>query len=465
MITRMVGYLSSLLALLVLVASCGGGGSVVAEGGIGGTGISYGKITGFGSVISNGVTFNTENATFTKDDLSVTQADLRVGMVVSIQGEIDDNGTTGTADSVTYFNILKGPVQGAPGANSFVAMGQTIIVDGLTKYEPNTITIADLNNNDVVEISGFYRADGSILATYVEFKAGYAGEYEIIGEVSNIVIDTSFDIGAPGSLQVNVTSTTGLQTGDLVKAEGTIVAGELNATSVNPLNKGLELEDADDAELEGVATTACGATAPCSFEINFVTVNVSTATQVKGGLVDAIQPGVRLEVEGELVNGVINAREVEFEDGIELISTVSSVNAGAGQITLEYGPNDIIVTVDENTENPDYAGLDSMLNQHVKVRAKDDGTIRAVRIETDGGNEVVLQAPLQAENPDTDLTLLGVNIVVTAPGFQFVDSRTDPETLLPDATTFFNLVAPGDLVKAKGTIDINVITWDEAEIE
>jgi len=38
-----------------------GGGDGRASGGIGGTGISKGTVTGFGSVIVNGVTFNTDN--------------------------------------------------------------------------------------------------------------------------------------------------------------------------------------------------------------------------------------------------------------------------------------------------------------------------------------------------------------------------------------------------------------------
>jgi hypothetical protein len=460
MITRMFGYVVSLLAMLVLVASCGGGGSVVAEGGIGGTGISYGKISGFGSVISNGVTFNTDNASFTKDGTASSQNELRVGMVVSIQGEIDANGTTGTADSVTYFDLLEGPVEGAPGTNSFVAMGQTIIVDGLTQYEGIGLNdISDLFNGDVVEVSGFYRADGSILATYIESKVD-TGIYEIKGEISNVILNTSFNIG---SLQVNVADTTGLQNGDLVEAEGTINAGELNATSVNLLTKGLELEDADDAELEGVATTACGVTTPCSFHINFIKVNVTASTQFEGGLIGDIQPGVRLEVEGELINGEITAEEIEFEDGIELISEV--VSKTATSLTLEYGTTDITVTVDEFTEIDGFASFnDIQPGDHIKVRARDDNTNRAVRIENAAGSvEIELLAPLQIENPGTEeITLLGVTITIS--GINLFDDRTDQDLPILNTATFFDLVEPGDLIKATGEIN-GGITWQEVEIE
>jgi len=47
----------------LLFGGCGGGDPFsVAEGGIGGTGISTGTVTGIGSIKVNGVTFNTDNA-------------------------------------------------------------------------------------------------------------------------------------------------------------------------------------------------------------------------------------------------------------------------------------------------------------------------------------------------------------------------------------------------------------------
>ena len=86
-------------AFLVGVASCGGG-TQLAGGGIGGTGISQGAITGFGSIFVNGVEFNTSGATIIKDGNTVTQNDLKIGMVVTVDGSIDTS-TSGSATTVT----------------------------------------------------------------------------------------------------------------------------------------------------------------------------------------------------------------------------------------------------------------------------------------------------------------------------------------------------------------------------
>ncbi|MCU7855552.1 MAG: hypothetical protein KZQ79_07650, partial [Candidatus Thiodiazotropha sp. (ex Lucinoma borealis)] len=58
-------------ALIATLYSCGGGGgSQVADGGIGGTGVSMGRVTGFGSIFVNGIEFETDNASFTVNDVS-----------------------------------------------------------------------------------------------------------------------------------------------------------------------------------------------------------------------------------------------------------------------------------------------------------------------------------------------------------------------------------------------------------
>ena len=69
---------NSIMVLLfgISLTSCGGGGGAsLAEGGIGGTGISQGPVTGFGSIIVNGVHFDTTGAQVIKDDdvMNLTQ--------------------------------------------------------------------------------------------------------------------------------------------------------------------------------------------------------------------------------------------------------------------------------------------------------------------------------------------------------------------------------------------------------
>ena len=71
----------------IMTVSCGGGGGSgeVASGGIGGTGISSGAVTGFGSIFVNGVEFDTSGASITMGGISVSESDLKLGMVVEVQ--------------------------------------------------------------------------------------------------------------------------------------------------------------------------------------------------------------------------------------------------------------------------------------------------------------------------------------------------------------------------------------------
>jgi len=111
--------IAAFIATAILsTAGCGGGGgggggvtpppttppptTPPPTGGITRTGVALGPITGFGSVIVNGTTYDTSSATFTKDGQPATQDDFSVGQVVLVKGSIDDDGTNATADTVEF---------------------------------------------------------------------------------------------------------------------------------------------------------------------------------------------------------------------------------------------------------------------------------------------------------------------------------------------------------------------------
>ena len=132
---------SILIALLVIGMAACGGGTQLAGGGIGGTGISQGPITGFGSIFVNGVEFNTNNATIIKDGTSIgplSTSDLKkylmVGMIVTVNGDIA-NSISGIANTVSYAKELQGPITAITPPNALTVLGQSVIVDNLTKIE------------------------------------------------------------------------------------------------------------------------------------------------------------------------------------------------------------------------------------------------------------------------------------------------------------------------------------------
>jgi len=101
--------------------SCGGGGGMTAGSGIDGTGImSAGVVSAFGSIIVNGTEFDTSNAVVVVkgEEIGVgdddVQANLEIGMVVTVEGRIKEDGSA-VADRVIYSSNVAGPVESVSG--------------------------------------------------------------------------------------------------------------------------------------------------------------------------------------------------------------------------------------------------------------------------------------------------------------------------------------------------------------
>ena len=315
----------TLLFTVTFIGGCGGG-SQVAEGGIGGTGISTGSVTGYGSIIVNGVHFDTTGAVVMKDDdapvTNINDADINtlvsIGMIVTVKGTINDDGISGKAESITYEDILEGPVLGNPdsGATSFIALGQTIRVSGSTIYDDGLNTINDIKDGQVVEISGFRDENGDIQAAYVAKKSDNyqpADEFEIKGTAT---VKNKYELTI-GSLTVS-TVIAGIDVtnfdGEFIEAKGIFDGIDtLTASEVEIENESFDIDNADRAELEGIAISGCVATS-CDFVMSGLTVRVNSNTQYDAGLSALdITVGDKLEAEGTLQGGVLIAEEIELK--------------------------------------------------------------------------------------------------------------------------------------------------------
>ena len=261
-----------ILALLLAsaIAGCGGGygGSDGADGGgtniggatagIGRTGIAVGPISTFGSVVVNGVHFNTDSATFTVNDAAGTQSDLSVGQIVVILGTIDDDGTTGTADSVSFDETVTGPVEAIDVAgNQLVVLGQTVLVSPDTSFDDDfsPASLEGVSVGQIVEVSGQIDADGNIVATRIEPKP-VGTQFEVHGTVSNHdATNMRFDIN---DLDVDYSTAMlddfpggQISEDDFVEAKGMTLGpgGELEATEVELENLLPDADDGDSAEV------------------------------------------------------------------------------------------------------------------------------------------------------------------------------------------------------------------------
>src|SRR5262249_25946903 len=113
---RMTSQWQRLCASLIgvvagLCASCGGEETAGIEGSgapVATSVVTTGRITGFGSIIVDGVEYATSGATIRIDDQSATEAQLHVGDVVTIKGTLNSDGVSGAAMDVSFTADARG---------------------------------------------------------------------------------------------------------------------------------------------------------------------------------------------------------------------------------------------------------------------------------------------------------------------------------------------------------------------
>lgn len=466
-------YLLFILGGALAIAACGGSGEKVA--GIDGRGnpnpvgvVSKGTISGFGSVIVNGVKYDTTTALFGIDGRGGAQSDLSVGDVVVVEGTVNEDGTSPTANSVTFDDAVEGPISAIDlGGQTLTALGQVVRVDADTSFDDSISppSLEGLNVSDVVEISGFFLADGSISATRIEPKPA-GGELELTGLVSNVVATTfeinGFVVDFSMAMIENFPDGTP-EEGQRVEAKGDGLGGggELVATRVE--FKGNDFgDDGDRAEIEGFITRFVSAT---DFDVEGVTVMTDAQTVYENGTSADLALNRKVEVEGDInAAGVLVATRVEIKASgfIRIDSLVEDVQAS--QLTV-LG---LVITVDASTRLEDKSSqdlepfdlMDVMVSDYVEIRGYEDARgIVATRLEReDFDGDVALRGFVDSVN-EPGFTIMGVS-VSTGGATTYSDLDGSPLT----AGEFF-AQANGRLVEASGTLNGAVIVADDVQFE
>jgi len=420
------------MAAAIMVSGCGGGETDTA--GIGGSGyISSGSVTGFGSVFVNGVEFITTSGTIfdVEDNIDATQADLRVGMVVQVEGTINSDGVTGTATGIQYSDDIEGPISAIVGettiienANAtektFLIMGKAVIVSSTdTAFEGSVFTYDSIKLNNVIEVSGFEDQNGVLRASYVERKSLAFDPLSIL-EVKGIAVWTGSNFTVQG-INIDATSTSyidlanGLQDGLLVEVKGTYDSGTNTIAATEIDAESIDLSDtADDVELEGLITSY---TSNTEFEINGIRVDASSITPEP-----QLQLGDKIEVEGTMLNGTLIAIELEARSGnAEVSATVVTIPASlSDSFTVDVVGQTVTIQLTSATRMEDDLGTDDFLDlamselvvgNFISVRGYESSsnTITATQLKRESEvKDTELQGVITEQNEDATITVLGV---------------------------------------------------------
>ena len=305
----------ALLGFLLVSMSCTSGGT----GGSGSPVVAVGTVTGFGSIVVNGVKFDTTDATIILNGRRGSEADLQLGHVVTVRGTRGPNGTVATAETVAVDNSAEGPIDSIDLAtNHLVVLGQIVRIDDRTQFGDTPLSALEIGN--IVEVSGFADADGVLRATRVEktqdvFTPGT--EIEIEGIITTL--DDENQTFMLNTLQVDFSTAqlinlpgNQLRNGQIVevKSAQTVVNGVLLADSIAVKNVGVTGAHGEAIELQGIIIRVLAAD---TFEVDDQPVRLTPATGFEGGTAADIAVNVPVKVDGFFdAEGVLVAVEIDF---------------------------------------------------------------------------------------------------------------------------------------------------------
>jgi hypothetical protein len=323
----------SLSIALMTTSSCGDSIGDLAGGGTGGTGISTGPITGFGSVVLNDAHYNTDDEVAPgfktkkivkgQDNSNAKDRDIfRVGMVVTLHHSSRDFNTS----EIDYESNLQGPV-----ASKIAGPAMTIRVLGRDVMLEDPAFFNSLGIGNVVEISGFIDDLGGIRATFVEVKhlSPMAGEeFEIKGYISGLrPSDISFQLGAlpdgsgntvkvsytPNAVQDLPSGPTNGMYVQVVTTDPQPVNGMITASKVKSAVARIDFPENTLVDLDGLVTNLKnGSGNILSFDLEGKGVQTDDSTEWSGGMATDVQPNVRLQIQGREIGGVLNARKIFY---------------------------------------------------------------------------------------------------------------------------------------------------------
>lgn len=476
-----------------LIAACGGGSSSSPTpappvdtppppiDGITRTGVveTFGPITGFGSVIVNGNTYDTSSASFTLDGQPATQDDFSVGQMVFVSGSIDDDDTNAVATSVSFDDNVEGPVSSVDELNNtLTVLGQTVIIAASTSVDDSCP--ADLNaftGVPAVEVSGPVRADGAIEATRIECKTvAEAGEFEVNGIVATgSLTATTFMINALvvdySSAMIDNFPGGAISEGDPVEAKGTSLGGggELIATRVEFKANPFGGNEGDHVEIEGFITSFASS---ASFSVSGIPVSTDSSTVYEGGTAADLGLNLKVEVEGEFDAGetlVATKVEIKTSTNVRVVGLVDSVSGDTLTILGITVNTDTVKTRFEDKTDADVDPLriaDIAVDNYVETRGQElpAGEITAFLVERDDPRSRTELRGFVEEGGvnEPNLTVLGVT-VETDSQTVFRDAN---EVRFSDPADFWAAVDAGSLINVDGAETApTTLLAEEVELE
>lgn len=476
----MIKYLNPLfwvLPLSLCLAACGNDNEVA---GIDASGApvtsSTGTIDGFGSVIVNGVRYDSSQSAILVNGETGNENDLRVGYRVKITGTQEDD--SGVAETIEFRPDLVGNITQIDIAKEqIIVLGQTIQITNTTIFDiaitPNSIE--GLSVGERILISGQTDNNGVITATRIERSVqthqinGFISQLNEANSrfmIRNITIDYS-------AAMFNDIEDNQLANGMHVSIRGSVNNAELfNAQYIKGIDDRFG-DNIEQAKVEGFITRFTSAT---DFDVDGITCTTTTQTNYEDGSQTQLTLGAAVEITGSVnALGILVGQKIEFDrtDNNHVEGQVTAINLNTnGAVTtgtFNIGNTSIQTTTSTRYEdksdseikrfNLSFIQVGDFL--HVSGYTRDTIFV-ATKIERKD-LDVDEERTLEIEGTVTSVgihsfVVLGQEIITNAETqFNSDDSNLSEDEFLLSALNLH--------VAVKGTLEDGIFTAIEVEIE
>lgn len=390
-----------LLAATSFLTACGGGGggsdsdhsdsswstNPAGAASFNGAAAAYqGSISGLGSIVVNGVRFETtDSVVYDSDDFSTSydnnsstfSSPLALGMTVALFGDVDDAQSLGRAARIRVVGGVRGTMSAIDTtALTLTLPTQTIQLSSATTYggtSDGTSTgaaitsmaqLAALTGNPLLTVYGLSQADGGFLATRVVVTnaATHAMDVAVRGSITAIAGNNyTVKTDATHNITVTCNSCTIQPTGatpaigDAVRALAADIS-QWNSTTLNAAR--LQLVNASYlttfqgapssatyAKIKGVATWDGTRWWVGGIEVTGASLTAGTFYEIKGTWSGSVLAASRVEIEGQRNfsdnNGSSRTYSNEFYGAVSNLSgssfSVQGVTVNAGSAYFPYG--------------------------------------------------------------------------------------------------------------------------------
>ncbi len=459
----------AIAAVLLIASGCSSGSeSLSASGGIGGTGVTVGDVSDYGSIFVNGMELDTSHAEIYVEGALAGSGNeaarnlIPIGQRVVVQGDIQDD-QNGTALRVDLFYYVQGPVWQVTRLDEQTVqldvMGQTVFVEPQTTLAG--VTVDSLAPDMVLQVSGTLDALGDIHAGHVALLAGNTAPDLVVlvkGRIQNLDTNTKhFQINDLLVDYSRVQNAAELVAEDhSVAVEGALNGEILLADSLRRFATDL-FDSAEEFSMDGFITASLGVGL---WRMGPYRIRIDAATWFEGIDPEELETGVRVVVQGRLRERLLDVRRVKAASRVRLESNVAAVDtanrtlilAGIDGLSIHLNPLTLIrggaLTL---------TGISP--GDHVRVSAqhRQDGSVLAVDIFKNLTNaqdaRYLLQGPVTG-TADQQFELMGIGIDPYADGgIVFYD--TDSVALTGEE--FLSSLSIGSLARVTGR-------WEDGQL-